>query len=212
MTVRAIKENKTQSDEPSLVEEIISSQCANDRETTIVRQRKHAKDTPGNITPPFIGNCLDTHHPTLMGRALIRWELNGVTEEMWLPTLHGMSLRENDRVLVQTPANDLEPIVVGVVDGFKRRLETDKETGPSLTLLRDESIKVTTEEGERLLEIYREESGPVVKLFDDATNIALPNDLRISAKSIELNAREGQAKITARDDVVVEGEMIKLNS
>jgi hypothetical protein len=160
---------------------------------------------------PMIGLCLDTHHPTLLGRALVRVEIDSVEKELWMPTLHGMSIRSMDRVLVQTPKSGIEPIVIGVVDGFKMRPELEHAGGPSLSLLPDESVKVSDADGNELLEVFRDESGPVIRLLSESTNIDLPGKLRISAKSIELAAKDGEAKISASKHVVVEGEMIRLN-
>lgn len=194
----------------TILDEIISHEI-NTSEQCFLKPINRYRNIVADICP-VIGVCIDTHHPTLMGRALIRWELDGEVNKQWLPMLHGMSLRDDDQVLVQTPKNGFEPIVIGVVDGYKRRPDIEMSSGPALSLQRDESITVTTEEGEKMLEIYRKESGPVVKLLSGDIDIELSNTLRISAQSIELNARQGEAKITANDDVVVEGEMIRLNS
>lgn len=42
-------------------------------------------------------------------------------------------------------------------------------------------------------------------------DLDLPGKLRISAKSIELEPKQGQARIEASDDVVVNGEVIHLD-
>ena len=164
-----------------------------------------------STSAPFIGSCLDTHHPTLAGRVLVQWRMNGDLLQQWLPTLHGTSLRNGDRVLIQLPANSLAPIVIGVVDGFEPRPEGAPNGGPSMTLLRDESISIVTETGEPLVELRRDDTGPLVRLLTGDTAIEIPNKLRIAAESIELTARQGDAKIAARDNVIVAGEMIRLN-
>lgn len=74
-----------------------------------------------------------------------------------------MTFRKGDRVLVQYPQNSLEPIVTSVIDGFAKRPALQRETGPTITLQLDESIKVKTNDGSLLLEIHKEETGPVVK-------------------------------------------------
>lgn len=90
----------------------------------------------------------------------------------------------------------------------------ERTAGPSisLSLKPDESIKVLSNEGEKLLEIYQDEFVPAVKLLHENTNIDLPGKQRVRAKDIELKATEWQAKINATENVVVNGEMIKLNS
>jgi uncharacterized protein (DUF2345 family) len=68
-----------------------------------------------------------------------------------------------------------------------------------------------TKEGEPLLEVVREASGPVVRLLQAAARIDLPGALRIEADAIELRARTGEVRIEAADDVVVRGGAIRLN-
>ena len=76
----------------------------------------------------------------------------------------------------------------------------------------DESVKVKNPDGTKLLEIYQDRTGPVVKILSDNTHFELSNHLKISAKSIEFIATEGDATLEASDDVIVNGEMIRLNS
>jgi hypothetical protein len=191
----------------SILEDILSEESLKQEVAAVTATRI----SPTERYLPLIGLCIDIHHPTLLGRALVRVEIDGAEKEHWMPTLHGMSIRPMDRVLVQTPKNGIEPIVIGVVDGFKMRPELEHIPGPVISLLSDESVKVNDVDGNQLLEVYRDESGPVVRLLSENTNIDLPGKLRISAKSIELAAKDGEAKISASKHVVVEGEMIRLN-
>ncbi len=155
------------------------------------------------------GECIETEHPTLMGRVRIRWQTKE-WQEKWLPTLHGITVRRGDRVMILSPANWIEPFVIGVVDGFAQRPEIQRIPA-SIKLEKDESIRVTTAEDEQLLEIYYEDAGPVVKLLKDDVELDLKGELRLSAKSIELNAKRGEARIKAVDDVVIDGENVKVN-
>lgn len=61
------------------------------------------------------------------------------------------------------------------------------------------------------MEVFEDESGPVIRLLRDDIDLDLQGKLRVRAKSIELEAKEGQARIKASDDVVVVGEIIHLN-
>src|SRR5882762_6141448 len=71
----------------------------------------HAAD----MSQPLVGECLDTQHPSLQGRVLVRWlETTGAATEHWVPTLQGMPVRVADRVLLLRPANWPEPVVIGV--------------------------------------------------------------------------------------------------
>lgn len=161
----------------------------------------------------LVGQCTDTEHPTLVGRILVSFDKDCHSFEQWLPCLHGMSCRRGDRVLVHYPQNGIEPIVIGVVDGYKKRPAILRLEGPVLELKRDASIKVVSSAGAQLLEVFEDESGPVVKLLSEETSIDFPNQsLRINAKSIELQAVQGRVQISASDSVDIKGEEINLNS
>ena len=167
---------------------------------------------PAGVSGSLVGEVVDTEHPSLRGRVRVRWkDLEGQIFERWLPTLHGLPVRVADRVLMTQASNFTEHIVLGVLDGFARRPEPTRETGATLELKRDEALRVLNQAGEELLEVFEDESGPVVRLLQDGVNIDLPGELRLSAKSIELVAKRGPATITASDDVVVQGEAIHLN-
>jgi hypothetical protein len=160
---------------------------------------------------PIVGRCIDTLHPVLSGRIQVCWETCGQAIEQWLPTLHGMTFRKNDKVLIQFPRNLDEPIVAGVVDGYAKRPDISRDCGPTLTLENDESIKILSNNGDRIIEVFQSTGGPVVKLCSNDTNIELPGKLTIRAEDIELTATQGSARISATDDVVVQGEEIRLN-
>jgi hypothetical protein len=161
---------------------------------------------------PLIGECVDPRHPTLQGRVRVAWkDARGNSEERWLPTLGGVLVRRCDRVLIVQPANFDEPVVAGVLDGFSERPEPEALRGPVLAVERDEALHVTTSDGEALLEIRQGESGPVVKIVKETLELELPGRLRLAADSIELQARRGAVKVSATDDVIVQGEVIKLN-
>lgn len=171
---------------------------------------------PGESRAPaaetLIGECLDARHPTLLGRGRIHWrDAQGASQNRWLPTLSGVVLRAGDRVVLVQPANFEEPVVMGVLDGFSPRPEPDTPRGPAIALERDETLLVTTGEGVALLEVRPEETGPVVRIVEKGLDLELPGKLRISADSVELEARKGAVNVRASDDVIVRGEVIKLN-
>lgn len=190
--------------------------------STVVEEREEPSLLDELVAPParegagspevLVGDCLDARHPTLLGRGLIRWkDASGGEARRWLPTLSGVVLRAGDRVVLTRPANFDEPIVMGVLDGFEPRPEPEVTRGPSIAVERDETLRVTTAEGRGLLEIRQQESGPVVKIFDEGLDLELPGRLRLSADAIELEARKGPVNVRATDDVIVRGEVIKLN-
>lgn len=160
---------------------------------------------------PFVGECVDAAHPVLIGRVKVRWSHPGGDSERWLPALHGMAIRAGDRLLVQRAANWPEAIVTGVIDGFARRPDIERTETSRLVLERDETLRVTTPEGEALLEVVRSEAGPVVRLLRPDVEVEVAGKLRLSAHSIELVAKQGEARIQASADVNVVGETINLN-
>ncbi len=180
-------------------------------EWTVAEQTVSPEESPASAQP-VVGWCTDTKHPALTGRVRVRWKTPGGAErERWLPCVHGLTVRENDRVLVQPVANWPQPIVVGVVDGFAMRPEAPFLPGPTVTLERDETVRVETREGQRLLEIRSDDSGPIVRLLDDDVSLDLKGRMKIKASSIAIQAKQGAVKITATNDVEVQGETVKLN-
>lgn len=165
-----------------------------------------------NEIQPLVGECVDERHPTLSGRVLLRWKSGDqLLVEKWVPCLQGVTVRKGDRVLVQKITNWPEPIVIGVVDGFANRPDHLHRSGPSISLKGDESLRIDSQEGQPLVEIFQEEQGPVVRLLSADVNLDLAGHLKINAESIEFAAHTGDVKITASDDVTVKGEMINLN-
>lgn len=163
-------------------------------------------------TECLVGEIVAVGHPTLRGRVRARWQdLDGQTFERWLPTLHGLPVRVADRVLLTRASNWREHIVTGVIDGFAARPEHPRETRAALALERDEAVRVQAADGTPLIEVFQAEEGPVVRLLAPDVEIELRGALRVRAESIELEATRGQARIAASDDVIVEGEVIRLN-
>jgi hypothetical protein len=162
----------------------------------------------GNV----IATCTEERHPTLTGRIRVRCEdTRGCVHQDWVATLQGLSVRVSDHVLVLKLPNQLDPIVIGVVDGFSRRPEAPKQVAQILEMKRDETLQVIAENGQPLLHITRSEQGPVLRLLQADTQVELPGKLRIAAGAIELCARTGVVRIDASDDVEIVGEAIHLN-
>jgi hypothetical protein len=176
----------------------------------ILEGKKAAPTWP--VGEPFVVECLDARHPTLQGRALVRWEAPGRDAvEAWVPTLHGLAIRKEDRLLLQTPYGASEPIALGVIDGFLPRPEPARAVGTQLELKQDEVIQVRTEDGKPLVEIVRDAAGPIIRLLQTDTRLELQGKLSITAAEIELKASKGQVRIEASDDVNLIGELIHLN-
>jgi hypothetical protein len=159
-----------------------------------------------------VATCTEERHPTLTGRIHVRCEdVRGCVHESWVASLSGLRVRISDCVLVLKLPNQLDPIVIGVVDGFSRRPEAPKQIAQILEVKPDETLQVNAENGQPLLHITRNEQGPVIRLLQVDTQVELPGKLRISAGAIELCARKGAVRIDASDDVEIVGEAIHLN-
>ncbi len=166
---------------------------------------------PG-VTTCLVGEVVDDRHPSLRGRVRVRWsDLEGQLYERWLPTFQGLPVRVADRVFLQQPANWPEPVVIGVLDGFARRPEVARDERASLELQRDEALRVRTKSGVDLLEVFEGDAGPVVRLLTGDVDLDIPGAMRVRADAITLEARKGQARIEASDDVIVKGETVHLN-
>jgi hypothetical protein len=159
-----------------------------------------------------LATCLDDRHPVLTGRVLIRCEtVLGQTCETWAPTLHGLSVRAADRVLVLKLPREPEPVVVGVLDGFSRRPEPPQQIAQILEMKPDQGLQVNAENGQGLLQIVRHRDGPMIRLLQSDSRIELPGKLCLSASAIEMQARSGAVRIEATDEVKIVGETIQLN-
>jgi hypothetical protein len=167
--------------------------------------------TPG-YTTSLVGEVVDDKHPALRGRVRVRWkDLEGFLYEKWLPALMGLPVRVSDRVLLTQASNWPEFVVTGVIDGFARRPEIPKGEKAALELKRDEAVRVRSQSGEDLLEVFEDDTGPVVRLLTGDVDLDIKGKMRVKAESIELEATRGQARIEASDDVIVRGETVHLN-
>jgi hypothetical protein len=50
-----------------------------------------------------------------------------------------------------------------------------------------------------------------VRLLVDAADVSMPGRLRLAADELELEARQGEVRVSAAGDVKVQGEVIRLN-
>lgn len=175
---------------------------------------KTSRQATSSSEAAFVATCADARHPTLFGRVKVYEgdpSDDGSARARWVPTLHGLTIRQGDRLLLQRVAGSSEPIVVGVIDGFLPRPEPERSAGPPLELKKDESIRIHGEDGRPLLEIFRQESGPILRILGPDLRIDVPGKMSITAKELELRAVNGDLTIEASDKVSVDGEAIRLN-
>lgn len=166
---------------------------------------------PADAPAVCVADCIDARHPSIAGRVRVRWAHAGRVHERWVPALTGLAIREGDRVLLTRAENHPEPVVTGVLDGFADRPPVPTHVRSTLELKPDEHVRISRVDGTPLLDVVQGQDGPVVKLLAGDVGIELPGKLRLDAEEIELRARRGQVRIKASDDVIVRGEIIRLN-
>lgn len=167
---------------------------------------------PASFPAATVGECVDDRHPAVDGKLLIAYpRFDGCVQERWLASMQGLRVRAGDRVILVRPGNWPEPVIVGVLCGVDEETEPRMRSGPTVRLDEHDTLQVAGADGSPLVEISRGQSGPVVHLLQADVEIRTPGKLRISARSIEMESRQGDVQIAARDDVVVRGSMIRLN-
>ncbi len=155
-----------------------------------------------------VAECIDDHHPSILGRVRVRTG----DRELWVPALQLLAVRIGDQVLLQQPTNWPEPVVVGVLDGFRRRPKP-KSPASRLELKPDEAIQVVDSEQRELFEFSADDNGtPRLTIKNPSLELHVDGKLTLSASELDLQSRDGDAKIRANRDVVVDGELIRLNS
>ena len=95
----------------------------------------------------------------------------------------------------------------------KKSLRSSFEPRPNNTIaLTGESpIQVVTHNGRKLVEIGLGKDGPTIRICERDAMIDLPGKLSITAGELYLTSRSGDLKIKADHDVVVQGDLIRLN-
>ncbi len=171
-----------------------------------------AAPAPARGGGTLVAEVVDDASPEVPGRVLARWsEPGGAGAERWLAVLAGVTVRVADRVLLACPANWPEPVVAGVLSGFPVRPPEARRAGAIVALRGDECVRVEAASGSAICEVFEGAAGPVVRLCQPDVKVEIAGALRIAAATIELEARAGEARVSATDDVVVRGERVRLN-
>jgi hypothetical protein len=172
---------------------------------------RRPQDPPaGNVL--VVGDVLDTHHPTLPGRILVRWLDDAlVTQEDWLEPERHLSLVKGDRVLVTRPAGWREWIVTGALG---RRPAAAATMGPAIETLRlgpGEGLMIEGHDGTPLVTLHQGPQGPRLEVSSDSLEISARKTLKLSAHTIELISDDGGIELRTAGDTVVRGRFIRLN-
>jgi hypothetical protein len=167
---------------------------------------------PATGTVLVVGDVLDTHHPTLPGRVLVRWLDDKVTtQEDWLEPERHLSLVKGDRVLVTRPAGWREWIVTGALGRSAAPEAQPAASTQTLRLGPGEGLTVEGHDGTPLVTLHHGPQGPRLEVNSDSLEISARQKLKLSAQTIELMSGDGGMELRTEGDVVVRGRFIRLN-
>ena len=189
----------------------------------------------------MVGECIDDCHPEWCDHYMVAYtDTKGETFRQWLPGVLGLEIRRGDLVLIAKPINWATPVITGILPNmptsstsafspWKLKFATSEcdlsdadsqktprssfEVRPNNTvaLTGESPIQVVTHSGRKLVEIGLGANGPTIRICERDAAIDLPGKLVITAGELELKSRSGDLKIEADHDVVVQGDLIRLN-
>jgi hypothetical protein len=165
-------------------------------------------ESPGST----VGEVLDTHHPHLPGRVLVRW-LNGErqTVEHWVQAERHLRLRKGDRVLMTLPAGWKQWVVTGALGrDLEPSVEQDAKV-PELRLEPGQAVRIVGHDGTALVTVSQGVDGPEVQLGTGNVELRAARTLRLRADTIELHADRGGVDLRTEGDAVVRARTIRLN-
>lgn len=164
------------------------------------------------VASPLVGECLHDVDPVSGHRCLISYRnAAGQLCRQWLARLASAEVQIGDSVLLVQPDNQREAVIVGVLVKGRGPSQRSAKAGPRITLQAEETLSVTTRDGQPLLEVSLTATGPCIRLSDPDVHLELPGELRIDAAAISMQARTGEVRVEAESDVIVKGDVIRLN-
>jgi len=172
-------------------------------------------------SPVVVGEIIDTHHPHLPRRVLVRWWPTADKEESaWLHHERHLALRKGDRVLVTLPLGGSEWVVTGALthsaagSGEEGSVTPQPDAGADSRVLRLEpgqSVIVLGSDGAPLVRVHQGPQGPIVQLEGDQVELQARRRLRLSADTVEIAAGQGGVEVRTNGDAVVRAHAIRLN-
>jgi hypothetical protein len=184
----------------------------------------------------MVGECVDDCHPEWCDHYMVTYtDTKGESFRQWLPGLLGLEIRRGDLVLIAKPINWATPIITGILPAMpsssasifspwelkattsepelQKPVRSSFEVRPNNTvaLTGESPIQVVTHSGRKLVEIGLGANGPTIRICERDAAIDLPGKLAITAGELQLKSRSGDLKIEADHDVVVQGDLIRLN-
>lgn len=184
------------------------------RHSRVARSAPDAPPSPAAATVgSLVGLCVEQAPEGTRARSLIAYRTGAQsTECRWCDPLEGIQVRRGDRVLLAVARNWPQPLIVGVLEHPLTEPTAPQAPAVSgLQLSAGQSLAIADPTGKPLLEIAQGAEGAVLRIASDDLALELPGQLRIRAGSIELATSEGALDLRAAGDVVVEGQVIRLN-
>jgi hypothetical protein len=178
---------------------------------------KHSQIAPQET---IVGCCLDDNHPEHVDRYQIAFtNERGFAEKRWLEAVKGVEVQRLDRVLLLRVRHLPEPVILASLGNEARKNRTQKNMASELEVRENNTvvlhgetpIQVVTHDGRKLVEIGKNRHGPCIRVCRKDMKLDLPGKLSLSAGEIELQAREGDVRIEAEQEVTVQGDLIRLN-
>lgn len=161
-------------------------------------------------TAVVAGDVLDTHHPSLPGRVLVRFfDDAALQHEDWLEAERHLTLVTGDRVLVTRPAGFPDWIVTGAIG--RRTQPAARAPGQVLRLGPGESLTIQAHDGSALITLHQGPEGPRLEVSQENLEISAKQKLRLSAESIELVSREGGLELRSEGEAIMRASVIRLN-
>jgi hypothetical protein len=182
-------------------------------ETSAASGVRRAPSAVAATSSVVVGEIVDTHHPHLPGRVLVRWlDADGVAVESWLQRERHLSLRTGDRVLLTLPSGWTDWIVTGALGREPTPPAPDSNEQHSILHLQPgETLEVRSHDGVPLLTLRQGQEGPVLELSNGNLELAAPRTLRLRADTVEIISANGGIDVRTEGDAVLRARTIRLN-
>ncbi|HTV24756.1 MAG TPA: hypothetical protein VMG12_38955 [Polyangiaceae bacterium] len=175
--------------------------------------------SPVTGSPVVVGEILDTHHPHLPGRVLVRWYSSAEAQcTEWLHHERHLTLVRGDRVLVTLPLGWAEWLVTGALGrapvaaaAEAHAPEVRSGDAARLQLEPGQALVVIGHDGQPLLQVRQAPEGLQLELARDQVELKARRRLRLSADSIEIAAGPGGVDVRTDGDAVTRARAIRLN-
>lgn len=167
----------------------------------------------------IVGDVVDTHHPHLSGRILVRWrDSESVVQEHWLAYNASMHPEIGRKVVLSRPSNWSEWIAIAVLSvgpgeaalDPDRRVRSELKEGKLVRLNENEFVRVESAQGKFLFELSHSGEQPVLSLGRDLT-MALEGTLRVSADRIEMRSGSQGTDLRSEGSTAVRAPQVRIN-